>query len=73
MRERFPLWERYSVRAFVAAVFGKDYRRHIRKARLAARRAQPCADERQARAQRREEFNRAFEQAQRDQAKGARI
>ena len=55
---RPPLYERFAVRAMVAVVFAKDYRRHIHRAKVAARRA---------------EFEQAFEHAQRERARGARI
>jgi hypothetical protein len=55
---RWPLWERYTVRAMVAIVFGKDYRRHLHRAKIAARRA---------------EFEQSFERAQQDRRRRARI
>jgi len=68
----WPLWERMAVRALVSVVFGKDYRRHIRKAKAAARREEAKQDERE-REERRAEFNRSFEQAQNQLRKAARI
>lgn len=53
-----PLWERLAVRALVSVVFDKDYRRHIHRAKIAARRA---------------EFEQNFERAQSELRKGARI
>jgi hypothetical protein len=54
---------------------GKDWRRYLKIAKTAARReeAEAAEHERQERAERRAEFNRAFERAQRERAKGARI
>jgi hypothetical protein len=64
-----------AVRAMVAAVFGKDYRRHVRKAKLAARRAEAedASHERREREERRAEFNRSYEQAQNQLRKAARV
>lgn len=53
-----PAWERLAVRALVSVVFGKDYRRHIHRAKVAARRA---------------EFEQAFERAQIQRARRARV
>jgi len=57
-RTDIPLWERFAVRALVSVVFGKDYRRHIHRAKVAARRA---------------EFEDNFERAQAELRRGARV
>jgi len=70
---RPSLWERYAVRALAAAVVGKDYRRHIHRAKVAARRKEAEADERQERAIRREQINRAVERSPEIRRRAARI
>jgi hypothetical protein len=38
--DSYPLWERLATRALVAVVVGRDYRCHIHRAKVAARRAE---------------------------------
>jgi hypothetical protein len=61
-----------AVRAMVAVVFGKDYRRHVRKAKAAARRAE-AKDALRERDKRRAEFEQSFERAQQQLRKAARV
>jgi hypothetical protein len=68
------LYEKFAVRALVAVVTGRDDgRRHIRKARTAARRAEATARERRERADRREQIDRAVELSRDQRRKAARI
>lgn len=68
-----PLWERLAVRALASAAVGKDYRRDIRKAQISARRAEAVEKEREERARRREDTNRAVELSYEIRRRAARV
>ncbi|HEX5084216.1 MAG TPA: hypothetical protein VFY40_19390 [Blastocatellia bacterium] len=60
-RQALPAWEKHLNRALLAALAGRDYRRHIARARAYAR------------LEEREEIDRAVEAARETRRKAARV